>query len=303
MAARSYASGRFALTLGGQTCGFMKSCTPGGLTADVADMPQATDNIVKKTVANFKWDDWTISVALGMGHNLYNWMKQALDKSAVPQSGELIIADFDYKAQRVVEFYDALITGITFPKCAAEGKEIGYVNLSFSPTRCRTRKGDGSDIRGLIGPKSKSYATNNFRVDISGLTEECKRVAEVGEMKFESKIATDHVGIHNEPEKCYAALSQPDFDIKFSGADNEAWDNLTKGFFVDGARLESNEHTGSIEYLGPDMKTVLATLSMQNMGLKKMAHGDLAPNDEKMQRMNAVFYVESYHLEIKEYDA
>jgi len=298
----SHAAGRFAMTIGGQTCGFIKKVEIGAMAGDVFEHGNSVDNVIKKQLANFHWEDWSIECALGMGDGLYKWLKAAIDKAAVPQAGEIIVADFDYKAQRSIQFFDALITEINFPALKASDKQSAYITVKFRPTSVRWADASG-DIKGMIGPKTKNYTTNNFRVDISGLTEQCKRVAEVGALKFESKIVADHIGTVNEPTLHYAKLTRPDIDLKFSAADAKAWDDRAKAWFIDGARTEGDEMTGSIEYLAADMKTVLATLTLQNVGFKQYKMSALEPNSESINYANAIMYVENYLFDIKEYDA
>ena len=290
------------MTVGGQTCGFVKKVEIGAMEGDVFEHGNSVDNVIKKQLANFHWGDWSLECALGMGDGLYKWLKAAIDKSAVPQSGEITVADFDYKAQRTIQFFDACITEISFPALKASDKQSAYITVKFQPERVRWGTGSG-DIRGIIGPKSKNYTTNNFRVSISGLEEECKRIAEVGALKFESKVVQDHVGVHNEPTNHYAKLTRPDIDLKFSAADAKSWDDHAKAWFIDGARSEGDEMSGSIEFLAADMSTTLATITMQNVGFKQYKMSALEPNAENINYANAIMYVENYLFDIKEYDA
>jgi hypothetical protein len=60
--------------------------------------------------------------------------------------------------------------------------------------------------------------------------------------------------------------------------------------------------SGAIVFLGPDMKTEIGRVTLENCGFAKFAHGAFEANSNKA-RFSCEFYVEAMELTIKYGDA
>ncbi len=299
---RSYTGGRFALDIDGFNVGYMKKFSGLALEGDVVSNDLGPDNRQKKTVANFKWTPGKATIGIGMGKSMYDWIKAAFDKGYITKDGALTAADFNYKAQSVLDFKRALITEVTVPKLDGSSKDAAYFDIGFEAEEVRWLKGGGEDIRGKIGPKQKQWLCSNFMIEIGGLP--CKRVATVDSFTWKCAVATDMVGIFNENSKHPAKVTVPDLKLGISMADHQQWADAAKRWFIDGQRKEdADEMSGKITFLGPDMKTEVGSIDLENVGFKKFSSEDLEANSEKIARFNVELYVEKMTFNLKEYDA
>jgi len=299
---RSYTGGRFALDIDGFNVGYMKKFSGLALEGDVVANDLGPDNRQKKTVANWKWTPGKATIGIGMGKTMYDWIKAAFDKGYITKDGALTSADFNYKAQSVLDFKRALITEVTVPKLDGSSKDAAYFDIGFEAEEVRWLKGGGEDIRGKIGPKQKQWLCSNFRVEIGGLP--CTRVATVDSFTWKCAVASDMCGIFVENSKHPAKVTVPDLKLGISMADHQAWADAAKKWFVDGIRKEdTDEMSGAITFLGPDMKTELGRIDLENIGFKKFSEEDREANSEKIARFNVELYVEKMTFGLKEYDS
>ena len=298
---RTYTGGRFALDIDGFNVGFLKKFTGLHMEAEVQAHDLGPDNRQKKHVSNVKWTPGKASIGIGMGKGMYDWIKAAFDKGYITKSGTFTAADFNYKAQSQLTFRDALITEVVVPKLDGSSKEAAYFDVGFEVEEVRWAKAGGEDIRGKIGPKQKQWLCANFRVEIGGLP--CNRVAVVDTFTWKCAVATDMVGILVENTKHPAKVTVPDVKLHISMADHQAWAEAAKKWFIDGARHESDEMTGRIVFLGPNMKDELGDITLENVGFKKFAEEDREANSEKIARFNVELYTEKMTFALKEYDA
>src|SRR5262245_52079634 len=139
---RTYTAGRFALDINGENAGYLKKFSGLAMEADIATHDMGPDNVQKKNVANIKWSAGKFSVGIGMGTECYKWIKASFDKGYVTKSGALTSADFNYKAQSVQSFQNALITGLTVPKLDGSSKDAAYFDIEFEAESVRWNKGD-----------------------------------------------------------------------------------------------------------------------------------------------------------------
>lgn len=298
---RTYTGGRFCLDVDGVNVGYLKKFSGLALEGDVVTNDLGPDNRQKKAISNWKWTPGKATIGIGMGKSMYDWIKAAFDKGYITKDGMFTSADFNYKAQSNLDFKRALITEVTIPKLDGSSKDAAYFDVGFEAEEVRWSKAGGEDIRGKIGPKQKAWLCSNFRVEIGGLP--CDRVATVDSFTWKCAVATDMVGIFVENSKHPAKVTVPDLKLGISMADHQAWADAAKKWFVDGARKEdADEMSGSITFLGPDMKTELGRIDLENLGFKKFSEEDREANSEKIARFNVELYCEKMTFNLKEYD-
>jgi T4-like virus tail tube protein gp19 len=298
---RSHTAGRFAMDIDGYDVGFLKKFSGLAMEADIVANDLGPDNVQKKHVANIKWTDGKATVGIGMGKGMYDWIQAAFDKGYLTKNGSFTSADFNYHAMSRLDFSNALITSVTCPKLDGSSKDAAYFDVEFATEQVRWSKGGGEDIRGKIGPKQKAWLCSNFRVEIGGLP--CNRIATVDSWTWKCAVSADQIGIFREPTKHPAKVTVPDLKFSISSADHDPWAQAAKKWFVDGHHLESDEMTGSVTFLGPDMSTVLGHIDLLNVGFKKFSDEDMEANSEKIKRFNVEMYVEKMKFYINEYDA
>jgi hypothetical protein len=293
---RTYTAGRFMLDVNGVNVGFVKKFSGLAMEADIATNDLATDLVQKKHVANIKWTPAKATIGIGMGKEMYQWIRSAFDKGYETRSGSVVAGDFNYKAMSRLNFMNGLITSVTVPKLDGASKDAAYFDVEWECEQVRWEKGDGSDIRGKIGPKQKAWLCSNFRVEIGNLP--CSRVATVDSFTWKCAVASDQIGIFREPTKHPAKVTVPEIKLGISMADFDPWAQAAKKWFVDGHHEEADEMTGRIVFLGPDMSKELGSIELLNLGFKKFNRPDYESNSEKIARFDVELYCEAMKFQI-----
>lgn len=293
---RTYTAGRFMLDVNGVNVGFVKKFSGLAMEADIATNDLATDLVQKKHVANIKWTPAKATIGIGMGKEMYQWIRSAFDKGYETRSGSVVAGDFNYKAMSRLNFMNGLITSVTVPKLDGASKDAAYFDVEWECEQVRWEKGDGSDIRGKIGPKQKAWLCSNFRVEIGNLP--CSRIATVDSFTWKCAVASDQIGIFREPTKHPAKVTVPEIKLGISMADFDPWAQAAKKWFVDGHHEEADEMTGRIVFLGPDMSKELGSIELLNLGFKKFNRPDYESNSEKIARFDVELYCEAMKFQI-----
>lgn len=299
--ARTYTGGRFQLDIGAYSVGYLKKFSGLAMEADIAANDLGPHNFQKKHVTNFKWTGGKATVGMGMGKGMYTWIKQSFDKGHQYQEGQFIAADFDYKAQSVIEFYDALITGVTVPKLSGDSKDACYFDVEFEPQRVKWSKGGGKVIDGKLGSAQKQWTCNNYRIEVGKLT--TANVSSIDSFTWKCAITPDPQGHNNEPVKVPAKLIVPDIKLAISYLDHQEWAERVRSWFIDGNRAEKDEMDGAIIFLGPNLKDELGRIDLKNLGFKKFSDDDVEANGEKIKKFNVELYCEAMAFDMKTTDA
>jgi hypothetical protein len=274
----TYPGGHFALDIMGANAGYLKN---------FSSIEIVSNDLGPEKVANIKWTPGKATVGIGMGKELYEWIKAAFDEKDVTRSGSITSADFNYKAMAVQTFENALITSVTVPKLDGSSKDAAYFDVEFEAEQVRWSKGGGEDIRGKVGPQEMEWLSSNFRVEMGGLP--CSRVASVDSFTF---------SIAREPTKHPAKVTVPDIKLSIGMADYQSWADAAKKWFVDGKHLEEHEMQGRIVFLNPNMKDEIGEITLLNCGFKKFSKDDIEANSEKIARFDVELYVEKMEFKL-----
>ena len=292
MAANSYAAGRFAFSVDGQFAGYIKKWSGGSTKGEVATHNLGTSNIQKKHLATITHDPLTVEIGMGMGKSLWDWIKASFDKSFQTKTCALTAADFNYKAMATRVLQDAYIKKVTLPTMEGSNKEAGYFTIEMEPYVIRYEAAGGEDIKGDENANTKKWLCSNFRFEVSGLEDACKRISKVDSLTWEQKVVKDEVGAFREPTKHAAALTVPNIKLTISAADIGPWAEWHKSFVIDGKCTDGDEKLASLTLLGPDMQEELMTISFKHVGIMSLEQDALEANSEKVASFTVEMYCE-----------
>src|SRR5690606_32266025 len=156
---------------------------------------------------------------MGMGKPLWEWIKASFDKDFQTKTCALTAADFNYKAMATRVFQDAYIKKVALPALDASDDDAGYCTVELGPDIIPYEAGGGETLQGDENPNTKKWLCSNFRFEVSGLEDACKRISKVDSLTWEQKVVKDEVGSFREPTKHAAALTVPNIKLTISQAD------------------------------------------------------------------------------------
>jgi hypothetical protein len=294
---RSFTGGRFMLDIDGQVAGFIKKTSGGNIKGEVTVHNLGPDIYQKKHLSTITYDPFTVEVGTGMSKGFYEWIQASFDKGHVTKSGMLVAADFDYNAKSVREFRDAFISEVTIPALDGSSKEPAYMTVKFDPEVIYYSPGDGNKLQGnLDASAQKKWLCSNFRFNLGDLP--CSRVAKIDSFTWKQGVIKDEVGMFRSPTKHAAKVEVPNLKITISMADIEPWAQWHKSFVIDGKCTDSDELTGAIEFMGPDLEEVLGTISLDHVGIISLEAAAAEANKEEVARFTIELYVEQMRFDM-----
>ena len=90
----------------------------------------------KKHVANIGWTPAKATIGIAMGKELYAIIQQAFKAQPKRFDGALHVASVDYKVQSSLNFSDAILTAMTFPKWTDSARNPRSSISNGRPSRC-----------------------------------------------------------------------------------------------------------------------------------------------------------------------
>jgi len=115
--------------------------------------------------------------------------------------------------------------------------------IKIDATDIQHKKGDGSQIGGKLGPKTKDWLCSNFRVEIGDLPVD--RVTRIDSFTWTQK---------------------EDVEVSLSSADLSTWERWHRGFYIiDRSIPRNSEADVRLVWLGPDGDEELAALEFYDV--------------------------------------
>jgi T4-like virus tail tube protein gp19 len=279
------------LELDSKFCGFPKSIEGGDVYADVIPTPAGPDGIVRKHIANVNYEDIVLTCGADMSDSVYDWIAAMLNRTYTSKNGAIVVDDMTGRSR--LEFVDALIHEITFPALDASSQDAAAIEIKLTSSHLRTVK-NGSELKAEIQSK-KQWSVSNFRLQIDGL--DLSRVIAIDALTISRDLPPDQIGIYREPQQHPVKLNLP--NLAFTIAKSEAASLISwhEDFLINGHHLQTDEKSGSLQFLAANLQDVLFTLTLHNLGIFKLKK--VAADLGSIPRLRAEVYCEEMGFEYK----
>jgi phage tail-like protein len=294
---RSYVAGRYGIELDGVFMGFVQSAEGGHAYSEVVSELVGAERVARKHIGNVKYEEITIRVGANMPKAFYQWLQETMAGQSSRKNGAIIAADYNYRETERLTFTNALITEISFPALDAASKDPAYITIKISPETTRRAKPTGQPLP-LLGAKHKQWLPANFRLRIDGLEQSTSRVNKIEALTVKQKVVTDAIGESRDYEIEPTSLEIPNLVVTFSEHEADAWYDWAESFIIAGENGADKEKNGSLEFLAPNLKDVLFSLSFQHLGIFKLTPDKVEAGSEQIRRVKAEMYVEEMAMSL-----
>ncbi len=296
LATRPQAS-RAYLELSGVAVGMLRSASGGNVVADVV----AERAGAGKRLGRVRYEPFVLETGPAMTPEFWKVLQNG--PGSAPLDGAVVLVDFNQKVLKRLEFVNARVTEIALPALdAAASKETASLLVTLVPDMVRVVPGSGT-APSFIANKARPMLASNFRLSIDGL--DTTRVNKIDALVLKQVAASlgnaDRRDLEQQlkkkaesgerrefaPETMAPDVSDLVFFASMVGVGSlEKW---FESFVVRGNNAASEEKTGKLELLSPDLQTVLLTITLRGLGIYRLAPaGDFT---------EARLYVESITIE------
>lgn len=254
-APRAYAAAHFALELDtDKSAGLFRSIEGGGIKADVMNYQKGGDYERFRYLGKQKYEDIKLQVGMAMSKPFYDWIADFFKGVPHYKTGAIVACDFYYKERARREFKGALIKELTFPKLDATDKNPAYMSIGISVEGIDFKAGSNQQLGGPAGfDQQKLWTSNNFRFDIDGFSDACRRVTKVDAFTLKQNIVEYHYGGSTAPTKTPSAMEYPQISFYVPEADAQPFfEHYTKRALAEKRELMTHQekdktrHTGQI---------------------------------------------------------
>ena len=255
-APRAYAAAHFALELDDKKdVGLFRSIEGGGVKVDVMTYQQGGNYDRLRYLGKQKYEDIKLQVGMSMSQPFYDWIKNFFAGNAVRKTGAIVACDFYYKRRAQRKFSEAMIKELTFPKLDATDKNPAYMSIAIAVETIEFLPGDGKvlDAPGKGFEAQKLWTSCNFRFDLDGFSDACRRVTKVDAFTIKQNIVEYNRGGRQSAEKTPSAIEWPNLSFYVPEADAQPFlDHINKRALITEREQMTHQdkaqakHTGQI---------------------------------------------------------
>lgn len=268
---RSYVTKRWAVELNGVDVGVVRNVEGCGVGANVVKEQADPSGVIRKHISNPVYDACVIQIGNDMSKELFDWISAMLNRQQSAKNLSIIAADYDYKERSRTNLTNAFLTKVKFPALDGSSKDAAYLELTIQPEVAQTLKGSGASVKGgtVSAKASKAWLASNFRLKLGGA--ELPRTRRISAFEVTQELVDDSSGISKLASKAPGTLQLSDLSFAVSVADSAVVDQWFDDFVIKGNNAATYERSATIEYLTPSMKDVVATLSLDGLGIYKVS--------------------------------
>lgn len=288
---RSYVSTHFALQVGTENSGFLKSVEGGSATAEVVTEPAGPSPYSKKHLGPVSYEPIAMQIDLNLAKSVYEWIDATWMGNSQPKSGSIAILDAQYKVVQEQQFSDARITEVTIPALDGSSKDAAYLTVKLAPEMTHFKKGDGASFAKPLQARSqKRWLICNFRLGIDGI--DCQKVSKIDSFTIRSMDADNSVGEMRDYQKVPGKIEFPNLAVTMSENGAQSWFDWHEDFVIKGNCGDEQEKNGTLSFLAPDAKTELARINFFNLGIFKLTPVKNTNLADQVRRVAAELYCE-----------
>jgi phage tail-like protein len=294
---RSYLAGRYALELDGVVVGMVSAARGGDWFGDVVLEKPGPDRIRRKHLAGARVEPISIQVGLPMAKPFYAWLKSSFEPPLKPvrKNGALLVMDFNGKVQMRHEFFNALVTEVEFPACDAASKSPAVLSVTFAPERVAVTRA----VATLTQIQMHRWETSHYRLNIQGLEAATTRAVHVDAVPIKLETVSNPVGALRDYQSEPAMFDFPNLVVTIPEAYAQPMYDWLQDFVVKGNNGQDRERVGVLEYLAPDMRSVLLTLNFFNLGIFSAEPEVLQAGAENIRHTKVSMYCEAITADFK----
>ena len=298
---RGFAVGKYGIELQHTMAGWVKEVDGGHATAEVVTEKIGSDHLAKKHLGTLKYEEVTFKAGAGMSAQVYEWIKTGFNQTSHNrgrEDGAILFADYDQVETSRLTWTHGLITEFGMPALDASSKDAALMTVKFRPETTRKTFTAGAKVTfPSDSAKQKKWLPSNFRIRIDGCEQGCMKVNKIEALTIKQKITENAIGEQRDYECEPSSVEVPNLVITLAESHADEFYRWHDTFVIKGQNGEDQEKGGTLEYLTPDLATVLFTLHFSHLGVFKVSPDKVEAGGEPIRRVKVEMYCEDIQFD------
>ncbi len=244
----------------------------GNAVADVLAEARGPDVPTAKRLGGYRYEDLVLKVPLDGSTTFTSWISESLGKGSTTRSGAIVFLDLAQVEWKRLEFSNAIISEVALPNCDAGGKDPMLMTIRLTPEATRWSGGSGKSAQTASARLPTRVTTSAFRLNIQGLEAATPFVSKIEGLGVKRVTQAGAVGQRTPKQLQGAALDAQPITLILPESRAALFYNWFESFVIKGSGATgAGERPGLLEWLTPNLSTVVASVQLQNLGIVRYA--------------------------------
>lgn len=168
------------------------------------------------------------------------------------------------------------------------------MSVKFRPESITTKPVTKEKLRGIFSEHQKLWLPANFRLTIEGLEKACKQCNKVEAMTVKQTVIKLEAGNQRIYEIEPGKLEFPNLVFTVPESHAEPLIKWHQRFVLDGKNEQSEEKTGALTFLAPNLKDELGEIKFAGIGIFNISADKGEAGNETIRRVKVECYVEDF---------
>lgn len=286
---------KFAIELNGTRVGIPSWVEGGEPVGTVVENALGPNVALKKHVTTIKWTPIKVTIGMGMGAALFDWVKAFLARMDTKKNGAIIAFDAAGRPRSRMDWLNGAITEVCFPAPDATDRSEGQLVLTIQPQRTIQRNAAG-EARLLAPPKTRPWLLSNFRIAIDNIPGDTRRVSRIESIIVRRSVTELREGGSRDVTIVLGPQHVSDVILTLPDGQANEFAQWAEDFLVQGHASDADERNGTIDFLDPSLRP-LFTLSLMHLGIFRLARERAAAGTSTVAKAKAYLYCEEVRLD------
>lgn len=261
---------RYLLELNGAIVGPLNTMESGFVSGEIITYQDGDDLFMRKRLGRLKYEDIVLTCGANLSLPFYQWLAGTLDGLNPRKNGAIVAVNPNGQIIDRREFQNTLVKEVQFPALDGASHEPAYFKVTLTPERIRYQLPNSRQDVPSPQANQAPLRTSKFRLGIQGLEQACAFVRRIEPLVVKQEIINYQDGRDaRQSSVAGGRLEVGNLVITLPQHQAGPFTEWFSSFVLQGQNSE-NTKQGLLEFLAPDAQTVLAAVTLHNLGIFRM---------------------------------
>jgi hypothetical protein len=278
----------YELDIAGVPAGLPDSFDGGDAVGPVVIEKLGPDFIIHKHIAGVTYEEITLTCGADMSQDFFANLKSVLNRKFSTKNFAVKTLDANLKAGSQMNIFNAFISQIGFPALDGASKGVAKLTIKITPEYTRMQTATGSP---RLATPSKRWLASNFRLSIARL--DCTHVKQIDAFTATVVGSSSNVGEQRDYQSP-SHLELSNLVVTLPESHCQSFRDWHDDFVVKGNNGQTQERTGTLDFLSEDLKSTLFSINFGGLGIFRLTR--LHPESGQNVFVRAEMYCETVDL-------
>jgi len=260
---------RYMFEMDGALTGPLHSMEGGGVSGEIITYQDGNDLFLRKRLGRLKYEEITLTCGANLSTTFYQWLAGSLSGQGPRKNGAIVAVNQMGQIIDRREFQNALVKEVVFPSLDAASNNPAYLKVILTPETIVHQSSSSLQAVPPSQANQAAFSSSRFRLRIQGLEQACAFVQRIEPLVMKQEIINYMDGGSGASRVRAGRVEVGNLVITLPRHQAGPFTEWFSSFVLQ-RQSSGNAKQGVLEFLSLNAQTVLATVTLNNLGIFRM---------------------------------